>query len=371
MTLLWALACAPEIASPELTEQAILADPVDLKAYFTSPGTDQGEERDAKVDDALVRLLEGARATADLAIYDLDHDPLVHAVLAAHARGVQVRVVGDGDEAEGHEALAAAGVPVTLRPEGDRIMHHKFAVVDGEHVWTGSTNWTWTGHHLNNNNGLHVRHAGLAADYTRAFELMAAGRFGNDKHGDRDEIGRHQLGDGEVEAWFSPQHEPVDRLVGAIEEAEHSLVFLVFSFTHEAVLDALIDAHERGVVVAGIFDESQAAGAYSVDEEAADAGLRIFVDGNENTDGWAGGKLHHKVLVVDRETVVTGSMNWSNAGNDDNDEDLLVLRQADIASRYQREFCLRVQEARPHEQSDGDLPPMLCTPGQGVPSPGR
>ncbi len=362
-------ACAPSTAL-EVSETAVGREQAPLDAFFTSPGTADGEERDALVDDALVELLDSATATADLAIYDLDHEPLIEAILAAQQRAVHVRVVGDEDEAEGYEALETAGIEVSLRPAGDRIMHHKFAVVDGEHVWTGSTNWTWTGHYRNNNNGLRVSHAGLAADYTATFDQMADGVFGRNKEGEVDAIVAHRLMGSTIEAWFSPQHEPVDRLIEVIEAAQDTLVFMVFSFTRTDVLEALVAAQGRGVTVAGIFDESQAYGSYSVDEAAAEAGLPVFIDGNENTDGLAGGKLHHKVLVADRRVLVTGSMNWSTSGNEYNDEDLLVMTDSPLAGRYQREFCRRAREAVPHTSGSYDSVPMgLCGPTTPPPAP--
>ena len=65
------------------------------------------------------------------------------ALLAAHARGVQIRIVTD-DEAHAnpsyapyYDALTAAGIPVVDDQDDTRIMHDKYAIIDGATVWTG------------------------------------------------------------------------------------------------------------------------------------------------------------------------------------------------------------------------------------------
>jgi phosphatidylserine/phosphatidylglycerophosphate/cardiolipin synthase-like enzyme len=51
-----------------------------------------------------------------------------------------------------------------------------------------------------------------------------------------------------------------------------------------------------------------------------------------------GDVLHHKFGVVDGETVIIGSQNWSKAANFGNDENLLVIRNPTVAAHYSREF---------------------------------
>jgi hypothetical protein len=116
--------------------------------------------------------------------------------------------------------------------------------------------------------------------------------------------------------------------------------------------------------VLGIFDESQANGAWSVDEDTAALGIPTLIDGNENASGFSGGKLHHKVLIVDHgtasATVVSGSMNWSNAGTTDNDENLVLLRSPSVATPMMASFCELAAIATVHPDYTGALPD-LCS----------
>lgn len=372
-------ACAPA-PSPHADAAAlpgVASDKADapIHAWFTSPGTAPGEEVDPLLDDALIALLDDAADTVDLALYDFDHPGLLDAVLDAWERGVDVRLVSDADEAhaDGTAALIDAGVPVALRPAGDRIQHHKFAVFDGAAVWTGSTNWTDTGLLQNDNNAVLVRSVDLADAYTGEVDQMVAGRFGRRKWlGATDRA--VAAGDQTVTYHFSPQDDPVQAVVAAIDAAEESVGGAIFSFTHPDVVDALEAAWARGVDVAVVMDESQANGPWSVDEELAAAGVPVYIDGNHNASGWAGGKLHHKVLVVDPgtsgEVVLTGSANWSRAGTDDNDENLLEIRDADIVAAFADEVARVRSVATLHPDFAGEAPEVPEPVAQPEPEPG-
>ena len=139
-----------------------------LEIYFTSPGTESGAEVDVTLDDALISVIDAAAVSVDVCLYEFALPDVVNALVAAHERGVYVRMVGDADEMgdSGYAALSEAGVDIIARPEGDRIMHNKFVVVDEAVLWTGSTNLTHNGLLRNNNNAVLVENADLAAAYT-------------------------------------------------------------------------------------------------------------------------------------------------------------------------------------------------------------
>ncbi|MEL7432950.1 MAG: phospholipase D-like domain-containing protein, partial [Chloroflexota bacterium] len=63
--------------------------------------------------------------------------------------------------------------------------------------------------------------------------------------------------------------------------------------------------------------------------------LDVRQDGNNGT-------MHHKVFIVDETTVITGSFNFSSNASRSNDENIMIIRDADIAALYTDEF-FRVQ----------------------------
>jgi len=363
--LLSLLACgAPDGAVSE----AALSTSVALPIFVTTPDLDPAHNR---IEEALAQHIRSARETIDVAVYDFGLALPARAMSIAADNGVTVRVVTDGDELDedGILMLEESGIEVVYRPEGDRIMHHKFAVIDGQSVWTGSTNWTETGTTMNNNHAVLLTSTDLADRYTEEFEQMFSGDFGSDKQPSDDHDSIALDSGGAAQVWFSPQDEPVDALLDAIDGAQSEIYFMIFSFTRDDVVEALVDAQERGVNVVGIFDESQARMSYSVDEDLADAGVPVYIDGNGNTSGFAGGKLHHKVMIIDpgvSDTVVTGSMNWSTSGNSSNDENLLILRGAGISKPLMRDFCHQLAEATLHSMAPEGQTPCRSAPVEDI-----
>ena len=104
----------------------------------------------------------------DVAIYDLNLWSIRDALIAAHRRGVDVRMVTESDNMDEQEVqeLKEAGIEV-LGDRHESLMHDKFVVIDRLEVWTGSMNFTTGGAYLDNNNLIRLRSSKLAEDYTR------------------------------------------------------------------------------------------------------------------------------------------------------------------------------------------------------------
>jgi phosphatidylserine/phosphatidylglycerophosphate/cardiolipin synthase-like enzyme len=97
--------------------------------------------------DRLVALYEGARKSIYLAIYGLTYPPIIKALVAAHKRGVDVRLITDRQKLEDRnqrtalETLRLAGIPIKVNRH-DGLMHLKQAIVDDLVNTSGSMNQT-------------------------------------------------------------------------------------------------------------------------------------------------------------------------------------------------------------------------------------
>lgn len=334
-----------------------------FELYFTRPGTERGDEEDPELDDAVIALIDAATSTIDASLFEFNREPIVEALLAAHDRGVAIRFVGDGDELHdpGYEALIEAGVILSVRAPNDRIMHNKFVLVDGQTLFTGSTNFSQNGVMLNNNGSIVVNDPVVAAAYAAEFEQMySQGLFGRRKVSVNPPT-RTPIGDHIVTPRFSPADPGNLALLDTLAEADNTVLFMVFSFTRLDIIQELIELHDSGVQVVGVFDESQGRSRYSADDILAEAGVPVFIDGNHNAIGFAGGKLHHKTMIVDplsesEPTTIVGSYNWSASANDYNDENLMVIEGGEVASAYMDEFCRVLAVATPHPLYEGTVP---------------
>jgi phosphatidylserine/phosphatidylglycerophosphate/cardiolipin synthase-like enzyme len=97
--------------------------------------------------DRLVALYESARKSIYLAIYGLTYPPIIKALVAAHKRGVDVRVITDREKLEDRKQRAAldtlrlAGIPIKVNRH-DGLMHIKQAIIDDRVNTSGSMNQT-------------------------------------------------------------------------------------------------------------------------------------------------------------------------------------------------------------------------------------
>ncbi len=96
----------------------------------------------------LCDAIDQAEETLYIAMFSWTHKDLCQHVIAAHERGVRVRVVLDPSTVEGvgkktASSLKKAGIPIHIR-QGDPLMHHKFALIDEKLLVTGSANWSFS-----------------------------------------------------------------------------------------------------------------------------------------------------------------------------------------------------------------------------------
>jgi phosphatidylserine/phosphatidylglycerophosphate/cardiolipin synthase-like enzyme len=300
--------------------------------YFSQPGDPDSTRLRGGPDQALARAIADARYSVDMAVMHLDLWSLRDALIEADRRGVRIRLVVDDhyiDEPE-VQALIDLGIPVLADRRGS-LMHHKFTIIDHMDVWTGSMNYTVNGAYRNDNNLIHLRSYKLAQSYSREFEEMFKDRnFGALSEADTP-FPRVNLNGMEVEVYFSPDDEVAERLQSLIAMAEERIDFLAFVFTSDPIAQALIAQESDGVMVRGVIERGQANNSGSEVGRLLLAGVDLRLDANQN-------KMHHKVIVIDGEIVVTGSYNFSRNAEEDNDENVVILHSEEIARHYLIEF---------------------------------
>ena len=301
--------------------------------YFTIPSDPSATTYRGGIDKWLVSAIDQARISADVAIYDLNLWSLRDALINAYRRGLQVRVVTDSDNLDEQEIqeLKESGIQV----QGDHregLMHDKFVIIDRLEVWTGSMNFTTGGAYLDNNNLIRIRSSKLAEDYTTEFEQMFTGdHFGPSKiSGTPDPA--FTLDGSLIEVYFSPEDGTLEHILSAVNAAQESVYFLAYSFTSDDLRQALLRLAQAGVTVAGVFDHDQHLFNTGTEyENLLDAGIDVRLDGNPRL-------MHNKVIIIDQQVVITGSYNFSNNAEHNNDENTLIIHNQDIAAQYLAEF---------------------------------
>ncbi len=302
--------------------------------YFTAPQyPDQAETRVRDIEDALIAAINSAKSTLDIAIFQLNLEDVGEALLAAKKRGVKVRMVTDIDslvELETLRSLKKAGVSI-ISDNREPIMHNKFMVVDGKAVWTGSYNWTPSCTFRNNNNAIYIQSPELAADYRVEFEKMYVDKqFGGDRPADipYPEI---TINGTRIQVCFAPEGNCSQKIIAAISSAQKSVQFMAFSFTHDGISKAVEERLKNGVKISGVFETRGTDTEASEYERLLKRKADVLLDGNPYN-------MHHKVFIIDGKIVILGSYNFSRNADTLNDENLLIIHNADIAKTYLEEY---------------------------------
>jgi phosphatidylserine/phosphatidylglycerophosphate/cardiolipin synthase-like enzyme len=269
-------------------------------------------------------------------MYSFSLDSVRYALIRAHQRGVRVRVVMESDSMDGSDpqALIAAGIPI-LGDRREGLMHDKFIVIDGSEVWTGSMNFTDSGTYQDNNNLIRIRSVKVAEDYTTEFEEM----YVDDKFGPDD--GR-PTPNPRVTLNGTPLDNVANNLLDLLNNASESIYFLAYSFTSDPLAEAIRSRAAEGITVEGVMDSDQIKSNIGTEfDPFRQAGIDVRRDGNTK------GLLHHKVIIIDEQIVITGSYNFTNSAETRNDENLIIIYDPFIASQYlaefQRDFAIATQ----------------------------
>jgi phosphatidylserine/phosphatidylglycerophosphate/cardiolipin synthase-like enzyme len=137
----------------------------------------------------------------------------------------------------------------------------------------------------------------------------------------------HNLTNNLSQVYFSPKGGCTNAIVGEISKAKTEILVQAYSFTSKEIAKALVDAHKRGVYTEIILDKSNRSQKYSAADFTFNMGIPTFIDAEHAI-------AHNKVMVIDKETVITGSFNFTKAAEEKNAENLLILKNKELAKHY-------------------------------------
>jgi hypothetical protein len=136
-----------------------------------------------------------------------------------------------------------------------------------------------------------------------------------------------------ADSLFSPAGGIAGRLVREIQRASTSIDIAIYTFTENEIAAALIAAKNRGVSIRIIADSQEASAVGSVVSRLESAGFQL-----KRTAGIGTGIMHNKYAIFDRQTLFTGSYNWSASAETRNFENAIFIRDSGVISSYQANF---------------------------------
>jgi phosphatidylserine/phosphatidylglycerophosphate/cardiolipin synthase-like enzyme len=129
------------------------------------------------------------------------------------------------------------------------------------------------------------------------------------------------------EIYFSPHGGCTEAVIRELDKAKTTILVQAYSFTSVPIAEALLNAHKRGVTIEVILDKSQKTQKYSSATFLYNQGIPVKIDSQHAI-------AHNKVMIIDGEIVITGSFNFTKAAEENNAENLLVIRDRKLAERY-------------------------------------
>jgi hypothetical protein len=309
------------------------------------------------IENEIISMINQATSTIDIAVFNNTRSAIVTALNNAHNNGIQVRYIANSGSFTSNAALSnpSPSFPVFYANAAD-LMHNKFMVIDvasvnDSWVWTGSCNWTYTDMYTNYNNSILVQDQALSQAYVLEFEEMwgsstASFNATNSKvSSQKTDNTPHtfSIGGRTVESYFSPSDNTTDEIEASLLSADNDIEFCILSYTRNELGTVMRNEHQAGTLEHGIMENINDNGSeYSW---LTGQGVNLLADNHATA-------LHHKYAVVDAgdvnsdPLVVTGSHNWTTAAEERNDENTLIIHDADIANLYLQEFTARWCEVK-------------------------
>jgi phosphatidylserine/phosphatidylglycerophosphate/cardiolipin synthase-like enzyme len=146
-----------------------------------------------------------------------------------------------------------------------------------------------------------------------------------------------------VQVFFSPRGGATKAVVDTLSQATNSVLVQAYSFTSVPIAQALVAAHSRGVLVRVILDKSQRTEKYSEADFLKNQGVPPKIDDEHSI-------AHNKVMIIDGRVVITGSFNFTKAAEEHNSENLLIINDPELASRYMHNWELHDEHSHPYSR---------------------
>lgn len=262
----------------------------------------------------LVDLVDGAREEVLVATFGASLHSLLTALERAARRGVRVELATDA-RAAGYLHFFSPG-EVHLPGEGGGLMHMKFGVIDRQTAWIGSPNLTFGGAYRHNEDLLVFDSRTLAGHLAAVFNALtgrgpAPGPLAKERDGTA------------LAVYTTPDCHPA--LLAALAGARREIFFSLYVLTDPEIKSLLAEQAGRGLAVSGVLEPGM-----HHNRAAGD-----FLAGTKVNLAWQRPPRlnHHKLFVIDRRTIITGSYNPSRAARR-NREIMIVIEDPAAAAYY-------------------------------------
>lgn len=258
-----------------------------------------------------MRAIDTAKETISLQIYGLTDPDIIHLLGKKQNEGLDVRIIYDKN---GSRSLPKHLCAFPAKTVG--LMHRKILVIDQKTVLLGTANLTPQSLKMHDNLLLGISSKELATFFINSSKET------NTLHLENSKISSFLLP--------STSQDALNRLMKTIDRAQNEIKVCMFTLTHPQIIEKLIAAKNRGIKVHVAVDRNTAYGASKKAVEALENhGIAVWKSQGAQL-------LHHKWALIDSDTFILGSANWTRAAFEKNQDCVLVLKK--LPPSHQKTF---------------------------------
>ena len=317
LVLLLSLLPCHEHIRDNKAESPLLKDYDSISTYF-GPKDNLSEQ--------LIKLINLSEKNIYGAFYSLRLPKVASALIDAKNRGVKVRLVMDKGRTNSRRskyALLKKHISINAISQPRGLMHNKFCVFDNKVIWTGSYNPTYNGTYYNNNNAVVINSEALAKDFINEFHKIS---------GSENEIDdRQRTTEERIAVFFSKKDNCKQKIIQLLNSAEKSICFASFIFTDRDIAKVIISKHNKGIKITGVMEKGMDS-FWNMFSFFRHVGIDVKWDRNYSH------QMHHKVFIIDKKIIITGSFNPTFSAHKLNWENIIVIRDAELARRFMEEI---------------------------------
>ncbi len=273
-----------------------------------------------KATGAVIGLINNGTKEIHCAFRSLNHEALENTLFAKEESGVKVRVFIDADY-QGNKRIYKPYVRFA-DAENEGMMHNNYCIVDDEYVFTGSLIFNENTIEKNVHDVIIIKSKDLAAAYNSDFWRL----YNNQKQIHSEPHTIQVNPETQITAVFCPYQDCEQKIIDELNTSTSSISFAIYSFTNYGIIDMTRYKSRQKVWITGV-----------VDKDGITNGS-ILLKNNKIpgviSDRLKDVRIHTKVFVVDNSTTITGSLNPSYKGVTLNNENIIIIKDKEIAQVY-------------------------------------
>lgn len=254
-----------------------------------------------------MRAIQSAKSSIHMQMYGLTDPDVIALLTKKQSDGLDVQIF--------YDKKASSSLPLLAYPvQSSGLMHRKILVIDGYQIFIGTANCTPQSLKMHDNLILGLSSEALADFFQKC--ILENEEF----------IIDNQM----ISAYLLPDFSgtALTELCKRIDRANSSIQIAMFTLTHPTIMKSLIGAKKRGVAISIAIDRYTALGASKkMIEKLQSIGVEILTSQGSQL-------LHHKWALIDDNTFILGSANWTRSAFEKNQDCLLIFD--DLTSKHKK-----------------------------------